>query len=353
MSIAATVVIAAVVGAAYILFVHPTAKTRSYCALLPDSIGLYVGNHVTMRGMPVGGITAIHPQGRTVRVDFTVDDRYPVAADASATTVSDTLVADRHLAVLGIAGSGPRHDPAQCITKTLTPKSMTQTLDALAQLSQQTLGPGPDGQDAMLRGIRALDAATTGTGPQLHDIIERLSTAMNSPDAAIGHLAGVVDSLTAVSGSVATHWGDIKAMLTRLADVLDQVNNELFGRAVSIIDGFQRVLPMLNDITTMFGDPILQVLDAAVPLVHLIHTNTDALHDILTKIPVLVTGATGALDPTRGIAYAPPKVVVPRVQAQQLCALTQQLGRPECTGVSGDAVAVPLTQLVLGFAGAR
>jgi virulence factor Mce-like protein len=353
MSIALAVVLALIAAGAYTFVLHPRTETESYCALMPDSIGLYVGNHVTMRGIPVGAVTGIHPRGRTVRVDFTVDTRYPVAPDASATTVSDTIVADRNLAVLGIGDAARHRDPARCITRTLTPKSLTQTIDALAQLSQQTLGLRSGTQDALRRGIGALNSATTGTGPQLHDIIEKLGTTMNSPDGAIRHLAGTIDALTAISGSVAGHWADIKSMMLRLAEVLDQVDDELLGRTVEIINGFQRVLPMLNDITTMFGDPIFRVLDAAVPLVRLIHANVDTLRDIITRIPVLGSAAITALDPARGIAYAPPKVAVPQLQAQQLCALAAGDGSPACVAGANGTTVVPLARLIFAMTGAR
>ncbi|WP_067687679.1 MlaD family protein [Nocardia jejuensis] len=344
MSAAAAVLIGVVAVAVYLVGLRPPVRTESYCALLPDSIGLYVGNHVTMRGMPVGEVKTIRPQGRTVRVEFTVDSRFPVAEDASATTVSDTIVADRQLAVLGIGNRDRHRDPGQCITKTLTPKSMTQTLDALAQLSAQILGPESGGQDALRQGLTALNTATAGTGPQLNEIIVKLGSAMDSPDAAIGHLAGLLDSLSAVAGSVAAHWGDIKDMMIRLADVLDQVNNQLFSRAVEIIDGFQRVLPMLNDITSMFGDPILKLLDATVPLVRLIHTNTDTLRDIVTKVPLLAATGAAALNPAGGISVALPNVGVPQEISQQLCAVA---------ACDGGSVQVPLAGLVLGSTGAR
>ncbi|MGV9482598.1 hypothetical protein [Gordonia aichiensis] len=149
-------------------------------------------------------------------------------------------------------------------TKTLTPKSITETLDAMADLSAEIAGD--EQSDDLARAIGALNDATAGTGPQLNEIVRRLGSALHSPDAAIGHLAGLVDALASLSEAIATHWGDIKSMLQRMGPVLDQVNNELFTETVIIIDGFQRLLPMLNDITTLFGDPILDVLDSSIPL---------------------------------------------------------------------------------------
>ncbi|MET8776347.1 MlaD family protein [Nocardia sp. NPDC004654] len=349
MSVAGALVIVAMAAAAYVVAADPFRRTETYCALMPDTIGLYVGNHVTMRGLPVGEVTAIEPSPTSVRVEFTVDADHPLLADAAATTVSDTIVADRELALVN-TGTG-RWDSARCLTKTLTPKSMTETLGALAELSSEVTGPEDGEQNALARGIGALNAATAGTGPQLNEIVRKLGGALNSPDAAIGHLAGLIDALSSLSGSVAARWGDIKSMLLRLSDVLGQVNNELFGRTVEIIDSFQRLLPMLNEITSMFGDPIFRVLDATVPLVRLLRDNVDSLRDIVTKVPAL-TAAIGTVTAT-GLTYLPPKVALPEQDAAQVCAAINAISPGRCGASADGKPQVDLVHWVLGMAGAR
>ena len=44
----------------------------AYCAMMPDSVGLYVGNPVTQMGFKIGEVSAITPALRNVRVDFKV-----------------------------------------------------------------------------------------------------------------------------------------------------------------------------------------------------------------------------------------------------------------------------------------
>ncbi|MGW4352883.1 MlaD family protein [Nocardia sp. NPDC004582] len=293
MSVLGVLAVCVAVAVTYVVAFDPLRKTDAYCALMPDGIGLYPGNHVTMRGITVGTVTAVAPQGTKVRVDFTVDATHPVPADAAATTVSDTVVADRDLAVLSGGQATERWDRGQCLTRTLTPKSITQTLDAMAQLSSEVLGRDQD--DTLGRAVAALDSATAGTGPQLNEIIRKLGSALHSPDAAIGHLAGLIDALSALSEAIANHWGDIKSMLTRMGPVLDQVNNELFTETVVIIDGFRRVLPLFNDVTTLFGDPIFEALDASIPLLRFIGAHVGTLREIVTKTPILTSAVTSAV----------------------------------------------------------
>ncbi|MGX1806069.1 MlaD family protein [Nocardia sp. NPDC055321] len=356
MSLAGAVALVLLTGAAYLVAFDPLRKVESYCALMPDTVGLYTGNHVTVRGMPVGAVTAITPQGGTVRVDFTVDADYPLAEDVSATTVSDTIVADRQLALLDSGAATTDWDHSRCVTKTLTPKSLTETLTALADLANETLGPDPAHADALQRGLTALDAATAGTGPQINEIITTLGAALNSPDAAIGHLAGVIDALSSLARGVSGHWGDIKSMLLRLASVLDEVNNGLFSTTIEIIDGFQRVLPMLNDITTLFGDPIFAALDAIVPLARFAAANVGSLRELVSMTPAIASAFTGVLDPNTGapgLTYASPRVALPPDAVDRLCAAVDALAPGQCSRTPDGLTGVPLVSLVLGLAGAR
>ncbi|MBJ8339070.1 MCE family protein [Antrihabitans sp. YC3-6] len=355
MSVAGVVVIALVTTVAYFVIMKPTKEMTSYCAVMADSIGLYPGNHVTMRGMPVGTVTATTPQGPTVRVEFDVDAKFPLPADVSATTMSDTLVADRDLAVLGMGTTTENWDSGICITKTLTPKSLTETLDSLAKLFSETLGSEAGSARTVLGdGISALDNATVGSGPQLNDIINKLGSALKSPDAAIGRIGSLIDALSSLASSIALGWSDIKSMMIRFTPVIDQVNNELFVEVPPIVDGFQQLLPMLNDITTIFGDPIFKVLDSTVPLLRWISANVGSLQEIIAMIPPIATAFTRSVDPVSGataMSYATPTVAVAQPQADLACAAINAITPGQCRGE--EMMRVPLAQLLLGIAGAR
>ena len=56
MSIAGTVAVVAVAVVGYLVAFQPLKATTAYCAIMPDSVGLYPGNQVTMRGITVGNV---------------------------------------------------------------------------------------------------------------------------------------------------------------------------------------------------------------------------------------------------------------------------------------------------------
>lgn len=356
MSIAGAAVIVVLAVAGYFIAFDPWKKTESYCAVMTDSIGLYPGNQVTMRGITVGSVTSVRNQGKDVRVDFEVDAKYPVYADASATTVSDTVVADRDLAVLASGTDTRRWNSGTCITRTLTPKSLTETLTALAQLADQLNGPEAGQQNSLAKGLTALDAATTGTGAQVNELVRRLGSALKQPDADIANLAAIFDTFSSVSKKVNEHWGDLQSMLTRIGPALNQASTELLGPGAELFDALRQVLPMLNDITTMFGDKILRGLDATVPLIKLLRANVGSLSEIVRMTPALASAFQRVTDPATGatgITYAPPRVRIPQQNAEQICAAVNALAPGRCTGAADGMVDVELLQLVLGSAGVR
>ncbi|RMI32718.1 MlaD family protein [Nocardia stercoris] len=347
MSIAGVVVLAAVVVAGYFVAFDPMKETRSYCAIMPDSVGLYVGNQVTMRGIPVGTVTGIGSQGSGVRVDFSVDATHPVFADAGATTLSNSLVSARQLAVVASGNDRTPWDSGKCLTKTVTPKSLTQTLNALAQLSAELQGPDPNSTDALADGLGALNNATTGTGPEINRIVQQLGSALSTPDADVAHLAGIFDAFASVAQRVQAHWGDLQSMLTRLAPTLSQATDDLLVPGAKLMDGLAQVLPMLNDLTTLFGDPILRALNSTAPLSKLLGSQVGSLSRIVTQIPVLTQAM--ATTQAHGLDYTPPQVAIAAQNADQVCAVVNAVAQGRCAA-DGGRVLVDGSTLVFGAA---
>lgn len=355
-SIAGVLVLALVSVAGYFVVYDPTKPMRSYCAILPDAIGLYPNNHVTIRGIPVGTVSTIAPHANGVRVDFEVDARWMLQGKVSATTVSNTVVADRNLAVLTKAGTGD-WDPGTCITDTLTPKSLTETVDALGRLSADLTGNSdPAELDRLKSGLASLDAATTGTGPEINALIRKLGSALDSPAAAIGHIGGLIDALDSLSGSTADGWQDIKLMLLRFAEALTIANKHLLADGGGIVDNLRIIIPWFNDITRMFGTTILTGLDATVPLVRLLGANVGGIQQIIGKVPAITSAFARAVDPQTGITtitYAPPTVALPSGDADRICAGVNELAPGRCASAADGLAHVQLAQLVLGMAGTR
>ncbi|MFC9897972.1 MlaD family protein [Nocardia sp. NPDC127579] len=349
-SVAGALALAALTVLAYLIVFDPVRKTVGYCALLPDAVGLYPGNHVTMRGIPVGTVDSVRPEGIGVRVEFRIEAERVLYGEVTATTVADSLVADRDLAVLGEAGSTAAWDPRHCVRKTFTPKSISATLQSFSRLAEQLNGVTVPGERTRIQdGVLALADATAGTGPALNRLIKDLGQALRAPDAAVGHLGALLDSYADLINSIALNWDDITATLARTGAGIAFIN-QLWNTMVQLIDSLLVILPWFNDLAREWGRELLGALDGALPGLRLLAANAGTLQQILTMIPPIVDSFTQVLDPVTGrprLTYAPPRVALPPAQSEQICAAIGTLAPGRChTGAS-------LLPLLLGSAGNR
>ncbi|MET9485285.1 MlaD family protein [Nocardia sp. NPDC006630] len=347
--------VAVMVTAGAFVLLDPMKKTVGYCAIMPDSIGLYDGNAVTIRGMKVGTVHGIRPDVAGVRVDFDIDAAHPPQGTVRATTVSDTLLADRTLAVVGDTG-GPVWNPGTCITQTSTPKSLTQTFTALSKVADELQGgDDPVKRDQVQHAVAAFDQATAGSGPKLNGLIRDLASAVRSPDAAIGHIGSLIDTVDELSMSVAGGWGKLREMLNGFAPILQTVN-DVWDQVVEMVNSIVTLLPLLNDITTKYGKPILRALDGSVPLLHLIGANVGSLSQLIDMIPVVNGLFQKVSDPDTGrlsVAYAPPKVALAQPDADQVCQALNVLAPGGCAGTGGGTASASLVPMLLAMAGVR
>ncbi len=353
----ATVVVVLVLAAVTGLKLSKSSPpTRAYCAEMPDSIGLYTGSAVTIMGLQVGRVTDIRPDGPSARVDFTVPANRTLPPNVGAVTVSDTLIADRKLALIGAEPSGPGWNPSRCITNSLTPKSLSQTFDALSHLSAQLDGAkDPAQRDALGSGLDALDHATAGSGDQINAIIDQLAKALAAPDAAIGHIGDLLDALTELLHRASGNWSTVQTSVTGLAQTFGDINTLAIPQIVEIVAGLRDVLPQLNDVIMMFGSPALRALDSIPDLPRLIQAGVGSLADVIRMTPAITSGFAHSIDPKTGqitVGYSAPKLALPPQNSVQICAAVQAVTGQQCHP-AGGSMTVPSLPVLLGAVSAR
>ncbi|MFC9998610.1 MlaD family protein [Nocardia sp. NPDC127526] len=354
-SVAAAAMIAVLTVGAYLIVAKPLRQTLGYCAIMPDAVGLYRGNHVTLRGIPVGTVTDIRAEGVGVRVEFSLDAEHRLLGQVRASTVADTVVADRNLAVLPDNTSTTPWNQGTCITETFTPKSISETLTAFSRLADQLGGGGVPGEQHRLEdGLAALDRATAGTGPKIDALLDQLGSVLKAPDQAVGHIGSLVDSLAALANSVTTNWSDIKVMLTQFGPGVHLIN-QVWDTVVQFVDSLLVVLPWINGITGKYGGYLLDGLESTVPLLKLAVAHIGGLQQLLSMIPATATAFQQSVDPATGtirVSYAAPKVALPPEDTARVCAAVDALAPGRCDAAGGVA-GLDVLGLLLGSVGAR
>ena len=170
----------------------PRSDTRSYCALMPDLDRPVPRQRSPRSAFRSARSPTISTEGTQAKVMFEIRKDRRLPADVGATTLSHTYrrpQARPHRRREPEPGA-PTWDSHKCITKTLTPQSITQTFAALSKLADEMNGSmTPAEAKDISRGLKGLSTSPDGTGEDINAVITQPGSALKSPDAAIARPA--------------------------------------------------------------------------------------------------------------------------------------------------------------------
>ena len=249
-----TQVIAAAVPVALLLLaflVFPGNGSRTVTAHFDRAVAVYPGTDLRVMGVQIGEVTAVVPDGNSVRVEMTYDQEYKLPADAKAAVVTPTLVADRYVQVFPAYGRGAAmpDDGDIPLSRTQTPIELDRMFKALDDLSV-TLGPKAGSTDGALDNLlTAGSKALEGNGELGSTTIRNLSDAAEVFARNRGPLFDNVRSLAAITDTLAANDTTVQAFLEHLTSVSGQLEGERdelrkvlasLARVLGIVKGFVR-----------------------------------------------------------------------------------------------------------------
>ncbi len=244
-------VVALGIGALLVLALlnFPGSGPQTVTAHFDRAVAVYPGTDLRVMGVQIGEVTAVVPDGNSVRVEMTYDREYKLPADAKAAVVTPTLVADRFVQVFPAYGSGPAM-PANGdipLERTQTPIELDQMYRALDDLSV-TLGPKSGSTKGALDNLLTAGAkALDGNGAQGSKAIRKMSAAADvfarnrGPlFANVRALAELTDTLAANDSTVQAFIGDLTSVSGQLADDRDELKKMLasLARVLGTVQGF-------------------------------------------------------------------------------------------------------------------
>ncbi|MFZ0141891.1 MAG: MCE family protein [Aeromicrobium sp.] len=231
--------------------VFPRDGDRTVTAHFDRAVAVYPGTDLRVMGVQVGEVTSVVPDGNSVRVEMTYEDKYKLPAGASAAVVTPTLVADRYVQVFPAYGKGAVMPDGGDIplARTQTPIELDRMFKALDDLSV-TLGPKAGSTDGALdnlltAGTKALD----GNGELGSKTIRNLSAAAETFANNRGPLFDNVRSLAEITDTLAANDATVEAFLEHLTSVSGQLEGEReelrtvlasLARVLGIVKGFVR-----------------------------------------------------------------------------------------------------------------
>ncbi len=227
----------------------PGEGSRTVTAHFDRAVAVYPGTDLRVMGVRIGEVTAVVPDGNSVRVEMTYEQEYKLPADAKAAVVTPTLVADRYVQVFPAYADGAALPDGGAIplTRTQTPIELDRMYRALDDLSV-TLGPKAGSTDGALDNLLTAGAkALDGNGELGSKTIRNMSEAADTFARNRGPLFDNVRALAELTDTLAANDTTVEAFLRDLASVSGQLEGERdelkqvfasLAQVLSTVEGF-------------------------------------------------------------------------------------------------------------------
>jgi phospholipid/cholesterol/gamma-HCH transport system substrate-binding protein len=159
-----------------------TGNRTNVVAYFENSNGIYVGDDVTILGVPVGQITAIQPEPQRVKVSFWYDDKYKVPANANAAVLSPMLVTSRAIQLTPSYSGGPVLADGAVIPRerTVVPVEYDDFRKQLQRLTETLQPTQPGGTSTLGLVINTAADNLRGQGANIRDTVIKLSQAFSA-----------------------------------------------------------------------------------------------------------------------------------------------------------------------------
>ncbi|ANZ37568.1 ABC transporter substrate-binding protein [Lentzea guizhouensis] len=191
---------------------------RKVTAHFAAAVGVYPGGDVRVLGVKVGTIDEVTPEGKTVKVVFTVDRDVRVPENAQAVVVSPSVVSDRYVQLSPAYTGGPTMADNAVIPRerTATPVELYSSLDKLTT----ALGPnGANADGALADLLNSAAKNLEGNGQALNDTLKNLGQATRTLSGSKEDLFATVDNLQKFTAMLAANDSQVRDLNRQLADV--------------------------------------------------------------------------------------------------------------------------------------
>jgi phospholipid/cholesterol/gamma-HCH transport system substrate-binding protein len=254
-----------------------------------NSSGLFVGDDVRIRGVPVGKVDKIEPQPLRSKITFWFDRKYKVPAEAKAAILSPQLVTGRAIQLTPPYTGGATMDDGAVIPQDRTAVPVEWD-DLRAQLKRVTklLEPTkPGGVSTLGALINTAADNLRGQGPTIRDAIIKLSQA--------------VSALGDHSNDIFSTFKNLSTLVTALrdsADLLEHLNRNLAAVSSLLADDPRKTGQAVEDLNAAVTDVQSFVAD-----------NGEAVGTASDKLASITTAVVQSLDDIKQTLHLGPTVL--------------------------------------------
>ena len=260
-------------------------------AHFPQAAQLFVGSEVRVLGVQVGEVTAITPEGKTVRVDMTVDADRPLPADVRAALTPVALLGERFIALEPAYAGGPQLALGAVIgvDRTSVPAEVDEVLRSF-----QSFASALD-EAALARLIDTAAETFQGQGSGLNTLLDQGAQTVEILDDASADLNGLVSELGALNATLATRDEQIGRTLEHLSTVLQTFAAER-DDIIGSVRELARLLDELRPLVDEHTEPLVRDLDRLTTSLSTVDRNMDGVTETFGATNRLFNGAERAAD---------------------------------------------------------
>lgn len=328
-------------------------QNAEYCAIMPDSIGLYVDNPVTQMGYQIGQVEAITPSATDVRVDFTVTENRQLPRDVKAIIRSPSILADRSLELVGNAdASSPPLPVGGCIPigQSSTPKSLSEVIGSTTDFVNSI---NPSGSTNVGDVVLELDRAIHNNGTGVNRLLTTSSAVLDGPDQAIDDIGSSITNLAQLTSVLKDLRGPLKEILHDAATTTPDALAAISG-GKRILQGVGWLVPMVADLETNLGEETQFTLDQTGLALRKLSAHAPRVANLLNPVPWWINTLANHYNNRQfsPIRYRPPLYRIGTPDGVALCNMMNGSMPGSCANVQGQpyAVDVALLQYVLSEA---
>ncbi len=298
---AAVVAVAALLLAGTFLLVRQPEETKTVTAHFPRAVSVYKGTDVRVLGVNVGRVTAVIPEGNSVRVEMEYDADVDVPKDAKAVVVTPTLVADRFVQLTPVYTDGPAlADGADIpLPDSGVPVELDRIYASIRDLAE-ALGPNGVNKDGTLNHLLEAGAhALDGQGQRGNEMIRQLSEAAATFGQGAGPLFDTVEELARFTDTLATNDKLVRAFVKDLAGV----SSSLVSERVEIQRALRAVADSVGTVKTFVQSnrqALVTDVEKLTTLMKTINSEKDSIDTALSVAPVAIGNLTLAYNQESG-----------------------------------------------------
>jgi phospholipid/cholesterol/gamma-HCH transport system substrate-binding protein len=328
------------------------SHATGYCANLPDSIGLYVGNPITQMGYQIGTVNSITPGDSSVRVDFSVTDARTLPQDAKAVIRSTSILADRALELVGNYKSGPKLTRGECIplSRSVTPKSLSEVIGSANTFIN---GINPQKSTNIQAALTQIDQAAHGNGVGINQILTTSSRLLDNPDQPISDIGSIVGNLSTLTNTLVDLRDPLKEILNDSVTTTPYLHDAVVG-SQNLAEPLPPIITLVSDLEIHAGDELQLTLDTVSDAMRVFTPHARGLASLLGGVPFLINTAANHFNNKQfNLFYRPPLYRIRTPDGVAVCNIMNFSMPGSCANVAGQPYAVDVNLLQYVFMNAN